>query len=437
MSVRKGRGSQVFTQEMACALVEMYSAKKREYPGGGYSLPPEGFEAIVLELREKFNVGPNEIDQQTLKKKLSNIRTRVRNRCKDIPADADLTTLNLTPSEQIYFRYFGCPNALDNNNRSGDGEGVSPVPNGLEDHRPVNGIQNDFSTPNDLPRDASIMLMRHYGEHLHLFTEQSIQIKDIDRQRDQLFHSLAELLARDFKIQWSTTQVQDKIDEVARSLGRKIEDCRRMAPGAADNSNLILRPPDLTPAEAELFDAQYQERSPPKEIPPSSSAGTLHIPASVATDHQNLMSVGNDFYQIIVPSNGIPPEASLPNPLLYNGINTATAAPLHVSHEVTIPHNLSQKAKLSPKRPPSKPQKRPNSDAETAQLSDGSSKRSRPITDAEILMLEKQRTLLAERTLAEESLVLVRKQLGLLERQEEYYRTWTEIGKCLRGFLRI
>ncbi|CAD5231053.1 unnamed protein product [Bursaphelenchus okinawaensis] len=430
---------------MACALVEMYSAKKREYPGGGYSLPPEGFESIVLELREKFNVGPSEIDQQTLKKKLSNIRTRVRNRCKDLAADADLTVLNLTPSEQIYYRYFGCPNALDNNNRSGDGEGISPVPNGIDDHRPVNGIQSDFSTPNDLPREALVMLMRAYGEHLHLFTEQSIQIKDIDRQRDQLFQNLAELLLREFKIQWSTTQVQDKIDEVARSLGRKIDDCRRMAPGAADNSNLILKPHDLTEAEAELFDAQYQERSPPKEIPSSSASG-LHIPASGAdglaghralTSDQNLM--GNDFYQIIVPPNGINVEASIPNsmsnpmsnsipnslsnPLLYNGITT----PLHVSHEVTVPHSL-QKSKLSPK----KPQKRQG----TAH-SEAEEKRSRNMTDAEILTLEKQRTLVAERTLAEESLVLVRKQLGLLERQEEYYRTWTDIGKSLRGFLRL
>jgi hypothetical protein len=102
-------------------------------------LPPEAFEAIASELRAKFNVTPNEIDQQTLKKKLSNIRTRVRNRCRDMRPDADISGLNLTPSEKIYFRYFGPPTSGDT--RAGESGASTPLPNGInETSGPASGV---------------------------------------------------------------------------------------------------------------------------------------------------------------------------------------------------------------------------------------------------------------------------------------------------------
>jgi hypothetical protein len=45
--------------------------------------------------------------------------------------DADVSGLNLTPSEKIYFRYFGPPGSSDTH--AGESGSSTPLPNGLND----------------------------------------------------------------------------------------------------------------------------------------------------------------------------------------------------------------------------------------------------------------------------------------------------------------
>jgi hypothetical protein len=59
------------------------------------------------------------------------------------------------------------------------------------------------------------------------------------------------------------TQVRARIDEVVRSLAQKMDDFRRLS--GVNNENIVLRPTNMTPAEAELFDAQFTESPEPRK----------------------------------------------------------------------------------------------------------------------------------------------------------------------------
>ncbi|KAI6204732.1 hypothetical protein M3Y94_00710400 [Aphelenchoides besseyi] len=518
---RKGRGSQVFTQEMACALVEMYHERKKDFPGSGYSLPPESFEAIASELRAKFNVTPTEIDQQTLKKKLSNIRTRVRNRCRDMRPEADLSALNLTPSEKIYFRYFGPPTGGDNR---GDSGSSTPLPNGLNENN-ASGVQNSTIEQNGhsphennvaskadgpiiaqppqpaaqsvapaLNDAATIQLMRIYAENLPLFTPQAVGMKNLEAQRSAVYETISKHLMHAFHVSLDPIQISLKIEGVIRSLAQKVDDFRRVS-GLENENDIVLRPPNLNAAESELFDAQFQESPETRKSPfannspaspPTSSAlllqPTSQVQPSVSSDNlsqQNVVMVENELYYVSSANGSIPvtstavsmplltlttptestsepngPSLSLQPPTsgltvnALNGPTTSSAATTPIapsslaspiSNDASRRNNQrkNNKRKISPSTLTDEEMDRRLQ--ETIEAVTSAPKKSK-VTNEEkrsaLMALEKQRTLRAQRQLAEEELVLVRNQLKLAEEQTSFYRIWTEIGNRIRGFLR-
>ncbi|KAI6192346.1 hypothetical protein M3Y97_00327700 [Aphelenchoides bicaudatus] len=502
-AVRKGRGSQVFTQEMACALVEMYYARKKDFPGSGYSLPPEGFEAIASELRTKFNVTPNEIDQQTLKKKLSNIRTRVRNRCRDMRPDADISGLNLTPSEKIYFRYFGSPGGSET--QAGESGSSTPLPNGVNDnnqstqqeqngHSPAVAENNKTELP--LTELVSLSIIQKYAENLHLFAQSASNIKNIEQQRFAVFDGISKSLLESYNFNLSVAQVRSRVDEIGRSLAQKMDDFRRLS--GVNNENIVLRPTNMTPAESELFDAQFTESPPdPRKnfggVVTSGSASQVILPppssvveAQKTTDGQPpIVQLTDGFYSVILPSssNGMPalpegssaptssmlisppssepiplPSATAPtsNPPLPGasaGLTNTESAQASTSAAGSGDATTSQ-VQTTARRPTArKNNKRKGSpgpgitDAEMdrrfqetidAVLSPPNKKTKVSVDEKRqaLMAVEKQRTLRVQRQLAEEQLQLVRKQTQLADDQIQFYKIWTEIGNRIRGFLR-
>ncbi|KAI6217098.1 hypothetical protein M3Y99_01783900 [Aphelenchoides fujianensis] len=530
-NVRKGRGSQVFTQEMACALVEMYYARKKDFPGSGYSLPPEGFEAIATELRAKFN------------KKLSNIRTRVRNRCRDMRPDADLSALNLTPSEKIYFRHFGPPTGSENRAESG---ASTPLPNGVSEAAGGAGAQNATSEQNGhsppgnkvaakadgpvaaqspqsaahgqpagipvLNDAATIALVRLYAENLPLFTGTSGQ-KNADAQQAAVYDSISKHLMHAFHVSLDAAQIRSKIDDVIRTLSQKVDDFRRVS-GLENENHIVLRPPNLNVAEAELFDAQFTESPEQRKAAylnnaaliaaaaaaAGNSAPTSGVdpaalllqqaaaggPASIATppttagdaaatssgdaSQQNVVMLGNDLYY--VPSSNGVGEDGADGPILTTAAMSAGGNPLGATGG-SIPTNTltvnaaggpttssattpavptsslaspasgatrrrkNNKRKASPARiTDEEMDRRLHETLEAVTSAPKKAKISLEEKRAAIMALEKQRTLRAQRQLAEEELALVRNQMKLAEEQVQFYKVWTEIGNRIRGFLR-
>lgn len=55
--------------------------------------------------------------------------------------DADISGLNLTPSEKIYFRYFGSPGSSDTH--AGESGSSTPLPNGVNDASQQQGAEQN------------------------------------------------------------------------------------------------------------------------------------------------------------------------------------------------------------------------------------------------------------------------------------------------------
>lgn len=87
----------------------------------------------------------------------------------------------------------------------------------------------------------------------------------------------------------NTQQIRMRIEDVGNSLARKMDDFRRLSgiveflvvlmrrTSGVSNENIVLRPTNMTPAESELFDAQFTESPPdPRKTYGSAVASTAN-----------------------------------------------------------------------------------------------------------------------------------------------------------------
>jgi hypothetical protein len=113
----------------------------------------------------------------------------------------------LTPSEKIYFRYFGPPSSGDN--RAGESGSSTPLPNGINDGQSVQqvtgvGIEQNGHSPNvsvdkEIPLNELIShsIIQKYSENLHLFLPQNAAtIKNIDQKRFDALDEISNHLLR-------------------------------------------------------------------------------------------------------------------------------------------------------------------------------------------------------------------------------------------------